>query len=1522
MSCTYLVNGKWITEEQFKQVLNNGLLDSLIDSKTIALKGFPIDRKKIIASEKSEEISNRGVDARMLQQILLQEVKTRTGYPINMESALELNEAGTDFKISLWASPYASKFESILTSIVSNKIVKQKFPGNSYVLGSEEGFRIKEGKDANKELSKNGVIFSPNFDASKGLQPMRVDPETGKMLPAQIMIPFKFRDESGKFLDIKLFLGEDGRLDFNKIPEKVLSLNGFRIPTQEQNSMSSIEIVGFLPEASGDLMLAPRDFTRQMGSDFDVDKLYTYMYNTHYFNGKLHTNFEGNLKKIKAETKELLDELDLIKDELYLTKDEDLSITKFALRESIEEGEINPLEQILNELGKRSSIEVQKDFERIIIRLSVLKRSYEAHNQNTILDIHHQLLRSNNEEVVRAVLSLDTFGEFKQLAADIYQIRKDRELLPKVTTILSDEYQKQKYINATMGKAGVGNFSLDSTFNAITQGKNLFFDNRSAETIEAKIPASLDVNEVLTVFGDIESKGDLSNKYTLASQKIIDDAGGISKLSKEQKRSLKTKSLVIRSLQSSAVDNEKEQILDKLNINNETFDVIRALSLLGFDETDITGLLTQEIIWEYVEKLRSSKSSLNDYKPNVEESIVDELILKYNPTFKENPISQEELNRFSNISGKELVSNIKDGKFELGSDYNNLQIGILFKFKILTEVGKDIKKVQAAINTESKGVPKSLIETQIKLRQINNLQNSNIVNAESLLGEYTQDGLSKPTTISGQAAFYGTKTADKIYKNFFPYQKKGIDTLVEEIIFHAYGEEMDSISSSQQAKSKQEVFNEVKSYLFSSPDLGLTVNNILDERNRLFVDTDTNLSLATILGKLKSEKWYMENNFLNKLTPTPNKNGTLSRVFFEASTGENFDEKNIYLGFAYLFEKNISIGTFNDIEYTTRTLAQDLVLSAYLEGGVQGAKQYLKYIPTAYLKVIPFGNILGNTSFDFADVFGGNEDSYGSIKTLPSKMARQYFQNNPSKTKVVNSTDIENSPKEAPATIVLTEKARKANYVSIFQNGEMIQVQRRFISMYDKTQAGEYGVYEFDDVDRNYKRIATLSDKQGFKQYDISTTKPLSVIKKGVYNKTPTAKTVHPDFQEPQTSPKPIQTPRKDLKGEERVNDILNKLELDSNVSGYNQELLSIVRSLSGINDVKILVDNTMSSVGSYNSTSNTVKLNYTEMSKLQYTSDKVASTILHELIHSFSSSTIKTYNSSKRDTLSKEQIKTVQKLENLQKQYLESLVKEGNTDKLMEFDKFYWSNKLKNGKITQAQFDARMKQGPLGLNNLSEIPSNISAEDLSKYYGAIKLEEFVTMALTDQGFQQHLNNITDENAQPFWKKLLQSLIDLITSSLNITVNKDSLLPNAIEESLNLVKLQAEEIKIPTGQPTQPSTIVKEGIAVLRAREQKELQNAIPNITEYPNTYADVQGNMPDNLYAIYKSIYDKYNLLITSATKLPMVSNKNDNGPSFEKEITITPPQEDVQDISSLFEEDEFMTVEEYEKFKLLCKK
>jgi hypothetical protein len=110
---------------------------------------------------------------------------------------------------------------------------------------------------------------------------------------------------------------EKGRklLDTELIPKKLLKLFGFRIPTQSQNSMSLVEIVGFIPSIQGDLMIAPKDFTVQMGSDFDVDKLYSYMYDHFYKDGKLHTNFLSDRKKIKELTVKLKKDLSVIKAE-------------------------------------------------------------------------------------------------------------------------------------------------------------------------------------------------------------------------------------------------------------------------------------------------------------------------------------------------------------------------------------------------------------------------------------------------------------------------------------------------------------------------------------------------------------------------------------------------------------------------------------------------------------------------------------------------------------------------------------------------------------------------------------------------------------------------------------------------------------------------------------------------------------------------------------------------------------------------------------------------------------------------------------------------------------------------------------------------------------------------------------------------------------------------------------------------------------------------------------------------------
>lgn len=1409
MACEYFVNGEWISENKFKSLLNNGLLDNLINNNTIDLEGFNIKEENIINPESI--ITDKSIiPAKKLAEILVQEVSTRQGYPLNILSALELNDTETDFKIPLWASPYSDKFESLLTSLVSNKIVKQKFPGHSYVLGSQEGFQIKEGSEVNSELSKSGIVFSQNFDPKKGLQPMRYDSSTNKILPAQIMIPFKFRDDNGKILNLKDFTKTTEEdliiLDFDKIPQKVLNLFGFRIPTQERNSMAAVEIVGFLPEASGDLILAPRDFTKQMGSDFDVDKLYTYMYNTYYKDGKLHTNFESNKDKIKKKQKELSEELKNIKAELKITEEEDKIIQRYISRED-DNDEQDGFTNILDSLGRKSKNELLDQLENIISELSILERSYKASRQNNLLDIHLKIMTSTSPEIISSIMALDSFGEFEDLSKEINKIRLDRGLIPQISTILSETYQRTKYINATAGKDGVGTFSLDSTFNATAQGKELIYLKLSEAATDEFNKSNpdykriLEINSTITTFGNIKSKGDLSNKYTLRSQEIIKKAKGRS-LSKEEQDSLKMKSSIIRALQSSAVDNEKAQILDKLNINNETFDTIRALAILGFEEEDIIGLLTQEIIWEYIDLLKASQSSLSGYNPNASEDIINSLKNKYDNEKRLDDLSNDETYKFSSSSGKELIDNIKNKKLIETNpnidtpDFNIEQLLLLDKFIYLQDIGKTIKQLQSTINTESKGIAKSLLEVDAKVKQIESLP-LNIYNANKLLGNYVNGKLSEPTTINGYASYYGTMVANKIFSSYFPYQKSGFNAVVEEIIKYLPN---NNLSSTQEANVTDEIFANVRSYLYSNPKIGLFTENADIERQRIFIDSENNTSLASILSTISTQPWFLKNGFLNKLSFDLNKNGDISRIMFESATGENFDERNIYLGFLYLLDNNYSIGTFNNQEYTTRTLAQDLIAASFLEGGNQGAKQYLKYIPTSYLKSVNFGNYLQSISFDFDQTFGGISLSGNLSYTTPSRFARQFFQNNPEKAKTLDLKS-----KKPLEQFALSGEDLENNLVLIYNpiTGEETYTQTQFLSIYDNKVIAKYRLYEFDSVNRNYNQIPTLKGSYSFNQYNPLVDKIIPLSEKNIIKKI--SEQQHPSYIEPESTNENINNDYKLKKGSDlnikynltdkkALDNLLNSLELSDSVYSYNRKLIEEFRKIDLPKDFKIEYINSKDrEKASYNSTTDTLVLNMYHLNNVNV--NEIATLLIHELTHTFTAKAINDYENGNFESLTKEQIKSIESLENIQKEYIEYLVKTGKGKELVTYYNTYHTWTYNLGQITKERLDYLIKKGPNGIDEKSNIISNekFSPEDHSKYYGAIKLSEFVSMALTDEGFQKQLNRIKNKEGKSFWSEIIDSLINLL-DSLGIKIKSDSLLPIAIEESLNLIKSPQKNI--------------------------------------------------------------------------------------------------------------------------------
>jgi hypothetical protein len=97
---------------------------------------------------------------------------------------------------------------------------------------------------------------------------------------------------------------------------------------------------------------------------------------------------------------------------------------------------------------------------------------------------------------------------------------------------------------------------------------------------------------------------------------------------------------------------------------------------------------------------------------------------------------------------------------------------------------------------------------------------------------------------------------------------------------------------------------------------------------------------------------------------------------------------------------------------------------------------------------------------------------------------------------------------------------------------------------------------------------------------------------------------------------------------------------------------------------------------------------------------------------------------------------------------------------------------------------------------------------------------------------------------------------DILTTELGVVVD-------------NIVHRPVTQVTVDSAEDQQ--------IEKLRADEQADLVKAIPNIADFPDTYGEKQGNMPDDLYAIYKPIYDEYNAKITAVSSVPTTGTLSD---------------------------------------------
>lgn len=396
-------------------------------------------------------------DLTIIRKKLVEEASKR-GWDINSVISLELTEDGKQFRIPFLFNTSRKRIENMLLALINKTVTKPKMPGASYAQVPSANLT-----EVGEEI-RSKIVYTKNFDRKRLKFMNDGNPYV------QVIVPWRFTDAQGTRLNINNFttVDENGNtvLDMEKVPEELLHIIGARIPNQGFNSQAAVEIVGFLPPGSGDMVIVPDEITVQMGSDFDIDKLYTYMKYHYLRDGKLETLRGTNKAEFEAVFKEI-EQAAVVGERMW------------DLRERIWQAEnigedptvyIEEFQELMDagadqEIMKKHGIQSTQDLFEIYNAMA--KYGWVGVLKNRFIDLHETVF-TNPDMRKRMLQPLDA-GDF-QVAADELQAIEAQGTL---RTPLSFRKQNEQYISVREGKDAINQFALNITGQARFMSKFL-----------------------------------------------------------------------------------------------------------------------------------------------------------------------------------------------------------------------------------------------------------------------------------------------------------------------------------------------------------------------------------------------------------------------------------------------------------------------------------------------------------------------------------------------------------------------------------------------------------------------------------------------------------------------------------------------------------------------------------------------------------------------------------------------------------------------------------------------------------------------------------------------------------------------------------------------------------------------------------------------------------------------------------------------------------------------------------------
>ena len=203
----------------------------------------------------------------------------------NAKDTIHLDSKG-EFPIPFEASPSYKQIKDILYSVVQKTMVSPKVNGGPKVQVSVTGWEsLEKGRRlAKKTETGYEEISSAEYEKLSDDEKKKVvlTDDTLKFYTKddpymEIMLPHWFGDMLRKTTKYKTDEEIINYLNSTEEGKSILRGIGFRVPAQELSSLVTFRVKKFLPQFMGESVVVPSEITTLAGSDFDIDKLNTYL---------------------------------------------------------------------------------------------------------------------------------------------------------------------------------------------------------------------------------------------------------------------------------------------------------------------------------------------------------------------------------------------------------------------------------------------------------------------------------------------------------------------------------------------------------------------------------------------------------------------------------------------------------------------------------------------------------------------------------------------------------------------------------------------------------------------------------------------------------------------------------------------------------------------------------------------------------------------------------------------------------------------------------------------------------------------------------------------------------------------------------------------------------------------------------------------------------------------------------------------------------------------------------------------